>query len=150
MTEQASSIVCDQGIHGARVRTIQPLRAGDVIFRLMGDVVHEPGQYTLQLDTERHLLNLSASWTRMNHSCNPNTHMDIARRRVVALHDIPAESELVFDYNTTEWDIAAAFVCGCGATNCVGTVRGFRHLNAAQREALRPWLSPLLLARFDD
>ena len=43
---------------------------------------------------------------------------------------------LRFDYDSTEWDMAAPFDCGCGSPKCRGTVRGFRHLSDEQRAEL--------------
>ncbi len=63
----------------------------------------------------------------LNHACEPN-----AAFRGLDLHAVretPAGVEITIDYNAHEDELAHPFACGCGAENCVGTVRGRRFLN---------------------
>lgn len=150
MSDDDSRVKVDQGAHGTLVRAARDVRAGEAVLHLDGEILETPGRHTLQLHARRHLLNRSEPWVNVNHSCEPNLRVDIEGRRMVAIRDIPAGTELRFDYNTTEWDMATPFACGCGAPSCVGTIRGFRHLGPTRREAIRPWLSPLLLSRFHE
>ncbi|KAJ9104432.1 hypothetical protein QFC21_001927 [Naganishia friedmannii] len=39
---------------------------------------------------------------------------------------------LTFFYPSTEWDMGAPFDCNCGESNCLGTIRGAKHLSLAQ------------------
>jgi hypothetical protein len=149
MNQHVKRVKRDEGIHGALIRAVQSLRAGEVVFYLDGDIVQEPTKYTIQLDARRHVLTRNGMWMYMNHACEPNVRIDVDNRQMIAIRDIPAGAEPMFNYNTTEWDMASPFTCGCGTRGCVGTVRGFRHLNQVQRQAIRPWLSPLILSRFD-
>ena len=43
---------------------------------------------------------------------------------------------MTFNYNTTEWEMAEPFSCGCGSENCLGTIQGLKHLTISQRERL--------------
>jgi len=150
MIDEGSGVNLDRGLHGVLVRAARHFHAGEVVFHLEGELVDTPSKYTLQLDAHHHLLGGTGPWLYLNHACDPNLRIDVEHRTAIAIRDIPEGTELVIDYNTTEWDIASPFVCRCGAERCVRTVRGFRHLDPSERAAIRPWLSPMLLARFDE
>ena len=119
------------------------------MFHLQGTIVREPTRYTIQLEAGRHVVSTRRLWRLVNHGCVPNIRIDTQEPTMIAIADIPAGEALRFNYNTTEWDMASPFECGCGFPNCTGWIRGFCHLNALQRAAIRPWLSPLLEGRFD-
>lgn len=86
----------------------------------------------------------------VNHSCSPNTKLDIEKRWFIALKDIPKNSEITFNYLTTEWDMKkwnTDFNCVCGSKNCFGHIKGFKYLTRADKLKLKPLLSPLLLKK---
>lgn len=66
----------------------------------------------------------------INHSCDPNCEIVIARRRVYicALRDIDAGEELLYDYwyitdeSYTLDDLKRIYPCRCGAEICRGTL----------------------------
>ena len=138
------------GASEALIRATQPISAGRVVFYLSGRIVPLPTKYTIQLDANRHVLAEDELWQFMNHGCEPNVRIDVNTRQMIAIRDIALGEELTFNYNTTEWHMASPFECGCGAENCTGRIRGFRYLRPSQREALRPWLSPVIGSRFSD
>ncbi len=99
----------------------------------------------------------------LNHSCRPNVALafpdvsyDAGRVRdavdkgtldllfpsVVALEDIAAGTELTFHYGTTEWEVVAPFQCTCGAEQCCGLVRGYKHMSPAQRRSVSGLVAP--------
>jgi len=82
----------------------------------------------------------------LNHSCNPNAYEahDEAGPYLVARRDISAGAEITCDYNINIAD-GTAWPCRCGATRCLGEVRGdfFRLPKEWQRE-----YRPLLAAWF--
>ena len=41
--------------------------------------------------------------------------------------------------------MASPFRCGCGSPECVGEVRGFRHLTRSMRKLLAPRAAPHVL-----
>lgn len=145
-------------VHGNyHVVATEPLLAGDLVMRLEGDFTRQPTRYTVQVDAGLHLevpagagLELLLDryfWRFLNHSCDPSAFLRgqelIARRR------IRAWDEVTFDYDCTEYDMAEPFRCCCGSPRCRGQIRGYRHLDAAQRRRLAPWLAPFLRGRED-
>ena len=86
----------------------------------------------------------------INHSCNPNTKVDMENRWFIAIKNIKRNAEITYNYLTTEWDMKAYgtdFKCRCGSRDCIGLVRGFKYLNKRQRKQLEPLLSPFLLSK---
>lgn len=131
-------------------------RAGEVIVPIGGVIVREASRYSLQVAEDEHIvpppevLACAAAvenyrWCFMNHACRPNVRIDAARRVVVATKSIGAGDELRFDYDTTEWDMAEPFGCRCGAPDCRGLIRGFRHLPPDLQQALAVHAAPHLL-----
>lgn len=107
-----------------------------------GPTVDRPTRYTVQVGVDMHV-DAEADpktgrahpiWRFLNHACAPNTRLE--GRSLVATKRIRAGEEITFDYETTEWDMAAPFPCGCNAATCRGLIRGFRHLTPAQRQRL--------------
>jgi len=129
------------------------IRAGQPILEFTGTEGSAPGRHSLQIGKERHLFAFDAAhtvnghrrsdWQFINHSCIPNGV--VRGRSLVALYDIPAGTEITFDYNTTEWDMSNPFECWCGHEGCVGLVRGYRWLSEAAREMRREITAPHLL-----
>lgn len=149
MNEQVVRVKLDHGPFGELIRAVKPIRAGEVIFYLSGEIVGHPTKYTIQLDETRHVVTANGLWKSMNHACEPNVRIDVTTREMIAIRDLAPGEELTFNYNTTEWDMASPFGCGCGAPTCAGTIRGFKYLSAEQRAALKPYLSPFIASRFD-
>lgn len=124
-----------------RLVTTTAIPEGTVLFRIEGHETRTPTKYSLQVGKDLHLDQRGARdandrvrrfyWRYMNHGCEPTTF--IREREVVARRDIAALEGVTFDYNTTEYDMAEPFECRCGSAHCVRTVRGARHLTAAQR-----------------
>jgi hypothetical protein len=149
MNEQVLRVKLDHGPFGELIRAVKPIRAGEVIFYLSGEILDHPTKYTIQLDEHRHVVTANGLWKSMNHACEPNVRIDVNTREMIAIHDLRPGDELTFNYNTTEWDMASPFACGCGAPTCAGTIRGFKHLSPTQRAVLRPYLSPFIASRFE-
>lgn len=126
---------------------------GGLIAELAGVVIGRPDRYTIQLGPAEHLdafgvastedLMARFPWRFLNHACRPNSA--VRGRRLYATAAIKAGDEVTFNYNTTEFDMAEPFACRCGAANCRGLIRGYRHLSPAQQRLLRPHLAPHLL-----
>jgi len=137
---------------------------GAVVLKLDGEVVEQPSQRSVQIGVGRHVDIPRAEqlggdggpddrarderaerylWRFLNHSCAPNTAL--RGRALVSTRPIQAGEPVRFDYETSEWDMAAPFACRCGAPACRGTVRGFRHLDEADRRALAPRASAHVL-----
>ncbi|WP_410616672.1 SET domain-containing protein-lysine N-methyltransferase [Amycolatopsis sp. lyj-109] len=155
METRRAAVVRSEGEY--RLVTNQAVPAGTLLFTLDGELTATPTRYTVQLDEQQHV-DLPAGcsleevldryyWRFMNHACEPAAV--IRDRSVLSLRPIPAWSEITFHYASTEYDMAEPFPCRCGGERCDGDIQGFRYLTAGRREALRPLLSPYLLAVLD-
>ena len=45
--------------------------------------------------------------------------------KVVAILPIRIGEQIVYNYNTTEYEMAEPFACRCGSAQCGGEIRGF-------------------------
>ena len=146
-------LVIHRAAHGSGLVAAEPIAAGEILVRYPRELVTEASRYSIQIDAERHLAPSGEAGDLVNHGCAPNCHLDVAGTAapaLVALTPIAAGDELRFNYLTTEWDLAEPFECRCGAAECVGTVRGFRHLSRAERARIAALLSPFLRDRLDE
>ena len=138
-----------------RVLAAEPVAAGETILVFQGRRVRRPDLYSVQVGPRTHIAAPEGipwdeqvaeyGWRYLNHSCEPTAY--IRGVELVARVDIPAGGEVTFDYNTTEWDMSHPFACQCGVPSCVGTVRGYRHLDEAARTRLLPFLAAHLRVR---
>jgi len=111
-----------QLVASARVRTEERVFS----FR---SPIGELGRYSVQVSRNEHTVDEHAPWAMMNHSCVPSVRLEL---KSIDAHDIPtrcveiaviARRELMpgdiitFDYNTTEWQMAEGFLCGCETEN---------------------------------
>ena len=135
-----------------RLIGIRAIDAGVLLFRITGQETPIPTRHSLQVGRDLHLdqscarnmddVVLHYFWRYMNHHCEPTTI--IRDRSVCALRAIEPGESVTFDYNTTEYDLAEPFACHCGSAQCVGVVRGARHLAAEQRARVEQWLPDYL------
>jgi hypothetical protein len=129
---------------GRGVFAARDFRAGDFIARFEGTETALRTRMSLQFGPERHVEPGEHHPLRfLNHACSPNAEFSGTDLRARA--DIPAGAEITIDYNCHESELAEPFACRCGAPDCTGIVRGWRHLEAPQRDARRdraaPWLA---------
>lgn len=132
---------------GQGVFTRQAVAAGEVLIALAHLFVGAPGRHTIQIDGERHQAGTGEIDDFLNHCCEPSAFLDADRLCFVAARDIAAGEEVTFNYLTSEWDMAEAFDCRCGAERCLSKIRGFRYLSPGEQERLAPHLTPFLRAR---
>ncbi len=129
--------------------------AGDVLLRIHGRVVALPSRYSVQIGENAHI-DLGEKpdlerdmdrhgWRFLNHACDPTAVL--CGRLLIARRSLRRFEEVTFDYNTTEFDMASPFRCGCGSARCVGWIAGFRHLTSAQQLERGPFLPPYLRVR---
>jgi len=146
--------------HGElRALATRDLRTGEVVLTLEGVLVSAPTRFTVQVGPANHLEIPDGvtwreqlerySWRFLNHSCSPNTRIaGPGGRNLVALVDIAEGTELDFDYESNEYELAEPFTCRC--PRCAGRpIRGFRFLSQAERERRRATLSDHLLPHLD-
>ncbi len=124
-----------------RVAATRPLAQDTLLLHLEGTRVPQATRYSVQVGLSEHVdaakdktheaaLDLYP-WRCLNHSCRPNAYF--RGHDLLALRKIEAWEQITFDYNTTEFELATPFACSCGAAQCCGLVRGFRHLTVTEQ-----------------
>jgi hypothetical protein len=123
------NIVEGGSAYGARLITDQPYKQGDIVYHITGHRVTGQVTYqTIQVGPHTHIEELGVL-AYLNHSCQPNTVVNVSDLTVVAVRDIAAGEELNFFYPSTEWEMDRPFVCLCGAPQCVRLVAGAKYLS---------------------
>jgi uncharacterized membrane protein len=134
-----------QSMGAAGVYARRPFESGQVVLSLEGRVLSRPTRHTIQLGPNAHLESSAeppAAWVYLNHSCDANAVVDVSSSVVIARRPIALGEELRIDYHATEWELAEPFVCGCGAPDCVGLVRGAKHASPLRQQGLVSTASP--------
>lgn len=126
------------------------IASGERILHAVGAAVKTPSRFSLQIGLDEHLDVPAGAgveqqmelypWRFLNHSCSPNA--TFRGRDLIALRPIAPREDITFDYHTTEYDMDAPFDCRCGASDCIGRIRGYRHLSPAARAARRSFVAP--------
>ena len=88
-----------------------------------------PNRYSIQLDESNHIILDPEYLQYINHSCQPNAFFDLRKMSLVCIRPISIDDEIVFFYPSTEWSMAQSFQCICGASNCLGYIRGASYLS---------------------
>jgi hypothetical protein len=123
------NIVGGGSAYGARLITDQAYKQGEVIYHITGQRVTEKVTYqTIQVGPHTHIEELGVL-AYLNHSCQPNTIVNVTDLTVVAARDIAVGDELNFFYPSTEWEMDRPFICLCGAPQCVRLVAGAKYLS---------------------
>jgi hypothetical protein len=126
----SSPVVITKGPHGLSVVAARNIRWGEEIHRFADcEVLEQPTDKTLQLSPFEHAFEPKVI-ALVDHSCDPNTLVDVAHRTLIANQDIPEGAHLTRFYPSTEWILTQPFRCLCGAKNCIGEVRGAKFLEA--------------------
>ncbi len=120
------------------VFTKASIAKGDTILFLKGLLTDKPSRYSIQLNNHFHLevpegeLTIFTDeylWKFLNHCCDPNAMVETEEKRLIAIKDISAGEEICFNYNTTEYELAAPFECFCN--HHVVLVKGYKYLSPA-------------------
>ena len=104
--------------------------------------------HTIQTDWGTHVfMDLPARFA--NHMCaSPNLGLrpnEKGAYAFIALESIKTNDELVWDYETTEYQFS--FECSCGAPNCRGHLKGFRfHGDEVLKSIGKEFVAPYLLS----
>ena len=135
--------------HGRHLVAIRQIPAGTRVLTLTGRETSVPTRYSVQVGRSLHLdqdcahddaeLFMRYFWRYLDHHCDPTAVL--RGRELFALRDIAHGEGVTFDYNTTEYDMAAPFACHCDSVHCVGVVRGARHLTPVQRARRARWIA---------
>jgi len=109
---------------------------GEVLFVLHGEALtkaqiltggEEHAANAYQIDDDLYIYPMHPEGRFMNHSCDPNAGLR-EDREMVALREILAGEEVVFDYSTTMSEDHWTMPCLCGAAGCRGLVGDFHEL----------------------
>ena len=114
---------------GAKLVANTPFQKGQILDSFAdARLTPEPTYQTVQVSATEHVL-VGDTLAKLNHSCAPNTYLDVERGVVIALGDIAIGDELTFFYPSTEWEMVEPFLCQCGSAACVGLIQGAKFLH---------------------
>jgi SET domain len=109
----------------------------EVISKFDWDIVYEsPNYLTVQIDENKHIILEPSFLECINHSCEPNAFFDTSKKELICIKPIAIGEEITFFYPSAEWDMDQAFECYCGSSNCIGFVKGAKHL---QKETIKQY-----------
>jgi hypothetical protein len=95
-----------------------------------GEIFTEPNYLTVQIANHKHITLVPRFLQYINHSCEPNIFFNTQSMQVFCIKPIKTGDELCYFYPSTEWKMARAFSCKCGAKNCLGTIKGAYDLSS--------------------
>jgi len=119
---------CDVGLGVFASRNI---KKGEAIFIFSGRIVHtkeaqlpEIAPYAIQIDVDTYIDPEQNIGRFINHSCEPNAGL-IKNNLVVAIQDIPINTEVCFDYSTAMLERFWTLKCSCGSKQCRKIIQDF-------------------------
>lgn len=92
-------------INGKGLYTIQAYKKGEIVFILSGEIFDKPSRETIHIGNNKHIYDSFGIF--INHSFTPSVYIDNVN--VIALHDISIDTEITFNYNTSEINMASPF-----------------------------------------
>ena len=134
-------------IHAVGVFTNAPVRKGTRVVEYVGPRLTAeeanrlydgaPRTYLYGLGDGKVIIDGEGIGAYLNHSCDPNCEVDEIKERVwiIAIRDIAAGEELVWDYNLYDDDDPAP--CHCGSPKCRGTMYSREWMAKLRRKARR-------------
>ncbi|KFP02774.1 Histone-lysine N-methyltransferase ASH1L [Calypte anna] len=122
---------------GWGIRTKEPLKAGQFIIEYLGEVVSEQefrrkkslefGVFLINQvflsQIERNDLSLECIICPLNAKCHESVN-GVYRIGLYALKDMPAGTELTYDYNFHSFNVEKQQLCKCGFDKCRGIIGG--------------------------
>ena len=152
---------------GKGLRVMEDVKQGDLVTEYVGKAVNKLFLNRLfrRYATERKLYIMAITndiyldarkvggvARYINHSCDPNCRVErwkvrgIMRAAVIACRDIPAGTELSFDYQWERKRGRAPTKCYCGAKNCRQTVEVSRSMEEEEieRRLSQHWKKPMI------
>lgn len=127
-------LLVKQGVAGRGVFAGEEVVAGTLIIRFTGPLLRfkdtTPHTLALQIGPDLYLGASGNPDDCVNHSCNPNSGLQIAGLdvRLIALRDIAMGEEICFDYSTTMDEDDFEMTCRCGSSACRGVIGDFKRL----------------------
>jgi hypothetical protein len=138
-------VVRPSRIHAAGVFTTTPIRQGARVVEYCGPRLTPeeanrlydgaPRTYLYGLEDGKTVIDGEGMGAYLNHSCDPNCEVDEINNRVwiLALRDIAAGEELLWDYNLYDDDDPAP--CYCGSPKCRGSMYSREWMAKMRRKA---------------
>ena len=138
-------VVRPSKIHSVGVFTTTPIRKGSRVVEYVGPRLTAeeannlydgaPRTYLYGLGDGKVIIDGEGMGAYLNHSCDPNCEVDEVKDRVwiLALRDIAAGEELLWDYNLYDDDDPAP--CHCGSPKCRGTMYSREWMAKLRRKA---------------
>jgi SET domain-containing protein len=105
-------------IHGIGIFTNTPIKNGEVFYTIPRDRTYRKARKrcakigNIWIEDKKVL-----NW--VNHSCNPNSKIDIKNASLIAIRDIKPDEEITVDYNKTETG-GVKVKCNCKSEKCRG------------------------------
>jgi hypothetical protein len=140
-------VVRPSRIHAVGVFTTAPIRKGARVVEYSGPRLtpEEANRlydgasrtYLYGLDDGKTVIDGEGMGAYLNHSCDPNCEVDEIKNRVwiLAIRNIAAGEELLWDYNLYDDDDPAP--CHCGSPKCRGTMYSREWMAKLRRKAKR-------------
>ena len=92
-------------LNGQGLFVTKNIKKGEIVFTLVGEIFILPTRETIHIGNNKHIYDEYGKF--INHSFTPNIYIDNVD--VVALVDIAADDEVMFNYNDTEINMACPF-----------------------------------------
>lgn len=92
-------------LNGLGLFVTKNIKKGEIVLTLAGEIFCSPTRETIHIGNNKHIYDEYGKF--INHSFTPNVYID--NTSVVALVDIDAKDEVVFNYNETEINMACPF-----------------------------------------
>ena len=121
----------------------------EVLLTFDGPVLNHPTRFSIQLDDDKHIEGTSDSNAFLNHSCDANAYVDWKAPCLRAKKGIRKGEEIAYNYLTTDYELREPFTCKCGSPQCMGEIKGFKHLAREEQRKLEPWLPAFLIRKVD-
>lgn len=110
-----------------RLVAIDRIRKNEVILKLTGKILNHPTKRTIQIGRKKHFKNQFVDY--LNHSCNPNSSINIEKLVMVADRAIKPFDDITVNYLSTEYEMVDPFKCNCRSKNCFKDIRGYKFLD---------------------
>ncbi|MEI6805464.1 MAG: SET domain-containing protein-lysine N-methyltransferase [Myxococcaceae bacterium] len=140
-------IVKKSSIQGTGVFATANFKKGEIVCKMRGEKIcfqelkrrYADGKEKIcnpLQNSEKEYFDLAEPYVYFNHSCTPNCGIR-KKGELFALKNIPKNTELTYDYSTTEWTYEKfgkykdwAMECNCGSEQCRGTLGQFPTLDS--------------------
>ena len=140
---------------GTGLFTSYSICAGELITKIYGGPLDYAyaNEFSIQTTETEGVYIYDTNQGFINHSCRPNCFMalkDNGETRellLYALMPIDADSELTYNYNTTEYDLSVGcrdFYCKCYSLGCINRVCGWRWLVSYEKDRFLPISLPYI------